>query len=262
MTDTILKTFIKNKIQIIIPISYFQNIKITHLIIHMAMGLLPPLCIILRLAKPPAAAEMGAYRPRVRVLFQPKAWLEGPTALQWAKEVMTPWISEHVKDAASVSSHHTCPSPGGSWCHKCPRVGMAFPSYFNPVRPPPRRSPAGPGLASLPGLPSCPEKGGVRSLPPECMLPGTCRRCVPCSDHGRSECRAANQTCRIVACQGPSCLRSATTRRQPLLRRPSTGPRAKPRLGSQLTPGTSEPWPRPWHAMSSKHTCRRKGRLA
>jgi hypothetical protein len=64
----------------------------------------PPLCIILRLAKPPAQAELGAYHPRIRVLFQPKAWFDGPTAVAWAKDILTPWIAEHLKDAASVFS--------------------------------------------------------------------------------------------------------------------------------------------------------------
>jgi hypothetical protein len=38
------------------------------------------------------------------VLFQPKAWFDGPTAVAWAKDILTPWIAEHLKDAASVFS--------------------------------------------------------------------------------------------------------------------------------------------------------------
>ena len=217
----------------------------------------------LRLAKPPAPSEMGAYRPRVRILCQSQAWFDGQTALSWAEDIFTPWVSDTSRTQRA-----------------CPRIARA---------PCPLRATLVHETADTHGLLCSP-----RVRPP--LAPAATRRartgfcsktvCMPgegATTRAASSMRAARRSPQIRAWRAPTIaaenavpqckltiillgyifffFSQEAARPQPLLCRPSTGSRAKPRRGSQLMPGTSVPWRRPWRAASSRRTCRQRGAL-
>ena len=62
----------------------------------------PPPCIIFRgTGKQIKQAELDAYPPELVVIWQPKAWVDRPAAIQWAKDGLKPVIEADI--AAGVS---------------------------------------------------------------------------------------------------------------------------------------------------------------